>query len=169
MDRIAPGVRPWYRHGWPWGLMAAPAAAVAMGVVMVVLALGSDDGLVVDDYYKRGLAINQVLARERRAAELGLAATLAFSPDRARVRLVLNGGSPGPDRVTLRLVHPTRKGLDQTVELERAGANTLEGRLAPLPDGRWHLVLEDPAGEWRLAGTWRTDQPMAVLDAAPGR
>lgn len=170
MEHSVPVARPWYRHGWPWGLMAAPAAAIAMGAVMVVLALGSDDGLVVDDYYKRGLAINQVLARESRAAELGLAANLAFSPDRTRVRLVLAGAPPGAAAVTLRLVHPTRKGLDQAVVLERAGSNTLEGTLAPPADGRWHLVLEDGAGEWRLAGQWRTDQPVAALGAgAPAR
>ena len=166
MDRSVPVSRPWYRHGWPWALMAAPAASIAMGAVMVVLALGSDDGLVVDDYYKRGLAINQVLARESRAAELGLAATFAFSPDRARVRLVLTGAPGKADKVTLRIVHPTRKGLDQAVVLERAAANTLEGALAPLATGRWHLVLEDSAGEWRLTGAWHTDQAVAALDAA---
>lgn len=166
MDHGVPVARPWYRHGWPWGLMAAPAAAIAMGAVMLVLALGSDDGLVVDDYYKRGLAINQVLARESRAAELGLAATLAFNPDRTRVRLVLTGAPGSADALTLRLVHPTRRGYDQAVVLDRAGANTLEGALAPLARGRWHLVLEDGAGQWRLAGVWHTEQAVATLDGA---
>jgi len=88
--------------------MIPPAAAVVMGIVMVVLAVRSDDGLVVDDYYKRGLAINQVLDREARAAALGLVATLSFSPDRDRVRVLLSIEGqraapatlpPGPGRI----------------------------------------------------------------------
>jgi hypothetical protein len=170
MSTNASHIRPWYRHVWPWALMAAPAASIAMGVVMVLLALGSEDGLVVEDYYKRGLAINQVLARESRAAELGLAASLAFSPERTRVRLVLAGAAPALDRATLRLVHPTRTGQDQTVTLAAVSENVLEGALAPPAGGRWRLVLEDPGGEWRVAGTWNTDEAVATLGATvPGR
>ena len=150
--------------------MGAPAAAIAMGIVMTVLAVRTDDGLVVDDYYKRGLAINQVLAREARATELGLAASLAFSPGRDRVRVSLSGVRAAPDRATLRLVHPTRVGQDQTVALATVGTGLLEGALAAPANGRWRLVLEDPAGEWRLAGEWRTDDAVARLSAAaPGR
>ena len=150
--------------------MAAPAAAIAMGVVMVVLALRNEDGLVVDDYYKRGLAINQVIAREARAAELGLAASLAFSPGHDRVRVQLTGARPAPGRATLRLVHPTRVGQDQTVSLAAAGAGVLEGALAPPSSGRWRLILEDPSGEWRLAGVWHTSEALVSLSAAePGR
>jgi hypothetical protein len=149
--------------------MAAPAAAIAMGVVMVVLALRSEDGLVVDDYYKRGLAINQVLAREAKAVELGLEASLAFSDGRDRVRVLISGARPAPDRATLRFVHPTRVGQDQSVPLAAAGAGVLEGRLSPPSSGRWRVVLEDPAGEWRLAGVWRTEEASVRLSAAaPG-
>jgi hypothetical protein len=124
----------------------------------------------VDDYYKRGLAINQVLAREARAAELRLAASIAFSPGRDRVRVKLGGDQSAPERATLRLVHPTRAGEDQVVALSTAGAGVLEGALARPAGGRWRLVLEDPAGEWRLAGTWHTDETVASLDAsAAGR
>jgi hypothetical protein len=166
MKATAPSVRPWYRHAWPWALMAAPAAAIAMGVVMVVLALRSEDGLVVDDYYKRGLAINQVLAREARAAELKLTASLAFSPGHDRVRVVIDGARPVSGRATLRLVHPTRVGQDQTVALAAAGPGVLEGTLVPPSSGRWRVVLEDPAGEWRLAGVWHTDDAAVTLNAA---
>ena len=48
--------------------MIAPAVAVVCGAVMLWLAITSYDGLVSDDYYKEGLAINQVLRRDKRAA-----------------------------------------------------------------------------------------------------
>jgi hypothetical protein len=165
MQRMAPPLRPWYREPWPWLLMLAPAAAVAMGIVMLVLGLRSDDGLVVDDYYKRGLAINQVLDREVRAAALGLGATLSFSPARDRVRVLVSGGGERVDRATLRLVHPTRAGQDQAVALATGAGGVLEGGLAPMPSGTWRLVLEDPDGAWRLTGHWRTADAQAVLRA----
>jgi hypothetical protein len=145
--------------------MLAPAAAVAMGIVMLVLGLGSDDGLVVDDYYKRGLAINQVLDREARAAALGLGATLSFSPERDRVRVLLSGSGERMAQATLRLVHPTRAGQDQAVALASGAGGVLEGGLAPVPPGTWRVVLEDPGGTWRLTGHWRTADAQVILRA----
>jgi hypothetical protein len=158
-------VRPWYRDPWPWLLMIPPAAAVAAGIVMGVLALRSEDGLVVDDYYKRGLAINQVLDREARAVQLGLQATLSFSPQGDRVRVVLSAGGSDASRPTLRLVHPTRTGRDQTVVLASGAGGVFEGALMPVSPGTWRLVLEDSGGLWRLAGEWRTTDRQVILRA----
>jgi len=163
MSTMSPPLRPWYREPWPWLLMLAPAAAVAMGVVMVVLGLRTDDGLVVDDYYKRGLAINQVLDREARAAALSLQATLSFNPQGDRVRVLLSDGGARAAQPTLRLVHPTRVGQDQTVALAPGAGGILEGALAPVSPGTWRLVLEDSAGQWRLAGEWRTADRQVTL------
>jgi len=61
---------PWYREPWPWLLMAGPAVVVVAGFVTLWLAFNSDDGLVADDYDKRGQAIHQTLSRDRAAAAL---------------------------------------------------------------------------------------------------
>ena len=37
---------PWYRHRWPWILMAGPAAVVAAGIVTTVLAVTTADPVV---------------------------------------------------------------------------------------------------------------------------
>ena len=68
--------RHWMREPLVWLLIAIPSSAVIMGVVMITLALQSWSGLVVDDYYRKGKQINRVLARDRLAYELGLAAGL---------------------------------------------------------------------------------------------
>ncbi|HAY26471.1 MAG TPA: hypothetical protein DIT03_10490, partial [Candidatus Accumulibacter sp.] len=65
---------PWYREPWPWLLMLGPLVVVIAGLVTAYLAVVSNDGLVVDDYYKEGLGINQRTARDQRAADLGIAA-----------------------------------------------------------------------------------------------
>lgn len=146
----ANGVRaqPWYREPWPWILMAGPATVVVAGFVTAWLAVSSDDGLVLDDYYKQGLAINQTLSRSDAAARLGIKAELYLVDGGVRVLL----GTAGPGAPTLRLAHPTRAGMDQSIRLAMIRPGVYEGRLQPLRPGRWHVVLEQ--SDWRLAGDW---------------
>jgi hypothetical protein len=155
--------KPWYREPWPWLLMLAPLAAVVMGVVMVVLAARSNDGLVADDYYKQGLAINRTLDRERHAAALHVSGLLEFSADRTRVRLFLRQDGDMPAALLLTLVHPTRAGLDQRVTLIRAAPGEFAGKLSPPIAGRWLLKLEDDSGRWRVSGAWRTEDDQLSL------
>eukprot|EP01036_Dinobryon_divergens_P015550 gene15550-21074_t len=44
---------PWYRHRWPWLLMAGPVAVIIAGLVTAWVAFTGADALVVDDYYKQ--------------------------------------------------------------------------------------------------------------------
>lgn len=142
-------VQPWYRERWPWILMAGPAIVVVAGSITAWLAIRSDDGLVIDEYYKRGLAINQTLSRTDAARRLGIDAAVEFADGRIRVLL---RGPAGRGALTLRLVHPTRAGMDQSVNLVAVEPGVYEGRLRPLHPGRWHVLLE--ARDWRLTGDW---------------
>ncbi len=157
--------RPWYREAWAWAVLAIPGAAVLMGIVMVMLAVRSDDGLVADDYYKQGLAINQVIDRQERARALGIAATVTFTPAHDGVRVALAGRVAPSANVRLLLVHPTRAGLDQAVELDPQPGGGLAGKLVPPGAGRWRLVLEDRAAGWRVSGVWHTSEATVALGA----
>jgi len=138
--------KPWYREPWPWILMAGPAAVLVAGAVTTWIAFASADGLVADDYYKRGLAINQDLKRERLAAERGIAARVSVSAGRLRVDLT----GAAPEALFAQLAHATRAGYDQRLRLAQAAPGRYETELPPLPPGRWRLVLQDPRGEWRI-------------------
>jgi hypothetical protein len=152
----------WYRERWPWILMAGPAIVVAAGLVTAWLAFSGADGLVVDDYYKQGLAINKTLGRSDAAERLGVQAELHFADGRVSVTLA---NAPVRGALSLRLVHPTRAGMDQSVDLAALRPGVYEGKLhAPQP-GRWHVVLEDR--DWRLAGDWTL--PAAGTLALGGR
>jgi hypothetical protein len=140
---------PWYREPWPWQLMAGPAIVVVAGLFTAWLAVVHEDGLVAEDYYKQGLAINKVLERETEAAALQAHARLLFGQN--RVRVFLRGAAP--NELKLQLVHPTRAGLDRTARLSSAGAGWYEG-VIDTRGARWHVVLEDVAGNWRLNGDW---------------
>jgi hypothetical protein len=143
--------RPWYREPWPWILMSGPASVIVAGVFTMALAFRTEDGLVADDYYKQGLAINQVLRRSERARELNLEAVVSFSG--SRVRVVLQGDE-APPGLRLRWVHPARAGHDQSVVLHAAARGVYEGNFTPSGGETRRLVLEDTGANWRLTGTW---------------
>lgn len=172
MNRRLEPVQPWYRHLWPWLLMLGPFLVVVAGAVTAWLAFRSSDGLVADDYYKQGLAINQVTSRDRRAAELGLAAEMAFDPVRKVIRVVVRSEKAEmpaemPKSLLLKLSHPTRNGLDQSLRLQRDESGGYSAAPAGDLAGRWHVALEDDAGEWRLTATWdAVRQPVLALVAA---
>jgi len=155
--------RPWYREPWPWLLMAGPALTVVAGFVTLWLAMASDDGLVADDYYKRGLAINQTLSRDRAAAALAYRAHLSFNPEAGRVRVVLSCGPARSPAVRLHIAHPTRAGLDRALMLEARGAGVYEAALALPASGRWRVTVEDTAGVWRLAGEWKLPDSASIV------
>ncbi len=150
----------WYREPWPWILMAGPALVVVASLFTAWLAVRSDDGLVVDDYYQQGLAINKVLRRSEAAERLGITAAIDFAD--GGVRVLSGAAVPGP--LTLQFVYPTRAGMDQTVQLTLVRPGVYEGRPQPLRAGRWHVVLEQRG--WRLEGDWTLPAAGALtLDA----
>jgi len=138
--------QPWYREPWPWILMSGPAAVIVAGAFTAWVAFASADGLVADDYYKRGLAINAVLKREREAERRGITARVTLGKDRIAVRLA----GAAPEALILRLAHATRAGHDLRLRLERGADGAYRALLPPLPAGRWRAVVDDPRGEWRV-------------------
>ncbi len=161
-ERLSSLVRPWYREPWPWFLMSLPAIAIVAGVATLVIALATDDGLVADDYYKQGLAVNQVLRREARARELGLSASASLAG--AEVSVALRGTTETLPGLRLRLVHPTRSGRDQAVPL-RAAEGVYQGSMTSANGEPRLLVLEDAAATWRLTGSWNGRDGTAELRA----
>jgi hypothetical protein len=139
-------MQPWYRNPWPWILMAGPAAVLIAGAVTTWMAVASSDGLVVDDYYKQGLAINKVLAREDAARAHGITANILVHEGVLRVTLI----GAAPQALFAQLVHATRAGYDQRLRLAPAGAGVYEAELPPLPPGHWRIVIEDPRASWRI-------------------
>jgi len=143
---------PWYRQTAPWLLMAGPAIVVAASFATLWLAVRSDDGLVSEDYYRRGLDINRTLAQSELAANLGLVAAVSITSERLSVRLSAKAPSFAPPATLAATVsHPTRAGLDQSLILRLQGDRYQGGFRLP-EAGHWVLQLEDEANTWRLLG-----------------
>jgi hypothetical protein len=136
--------------------MIPPVAAVILGILLLRAATLEPDGLVVADYYKEGRAINEVLERERFAAQLGLAGELVRDGEHFLLRMEGTPLPPAP--LTLRLLHPTRANKDAEVRLTHdPREGTWQGTLASLPTARWHVHLEPEDRSWRLRGRMEPD------------
>ena len=166
-DGAVATVPPWYRQRWPWLLMLGPAIVVVAGIATIWIAVVTDDGVVADDYYKRGLAINQTLERSERARALGLRAVVDLAAD-GRIDVALASGSAepaaAPASIRVRFVHPTRAGADRVAMLPATGGGRYAGRVEPLAEGRWRVMVE--TDDWRLPAVTATT-PIRGVELAP--
>lgn len=156
--------KPWYKEPWPWILMAGPGVVIGAGVITAWLAISSNDGLVADDYYKQGLSINQQMKRDKAAESSGVRAEIVRKGLDIRMQLrQSDNNSTLPPILNLKIMHPTRAGLDQSLTLITEGKGEYSGKLASELTGRWHVTLEEPAGNWRLTADWKADQTDTLL------
>lgn len=161
------GGMPWYKHRWPWILMAGPLVVIVAGLVTAGLAVKSWDGLVADDYYKQGLGVNQVKTRDQAAGQAGISAEVTRSGLMIQVALKSEHGAPSDEKLLLKLLHPTRNGQDQGVELQQGAPGMYRGFLGAEPEGRFNVQLENLNASWRLTGEWNlsSDKPLMLRAA----
>ena len=143
--------KPWYNHPLVWMMIAIPFSAVIMGVIMIWLAVDTDDGLVADDYYKQGLAINEVISRDIKAAELGLSALIELDNSTKAIKVEFDKGSLSayPDTLTLSFRHATRANSDVSVTLNHGIGDQYIGVVERvISKGVWYFEIADE--DWKL-------------------
>ena len=143
----------WYREPIMWLVIAFPLTAVIVGFVSLALAIRSDDGMVEDDYYKQGMTINRVLARDKAAAAQDLTGTEELDAARheLQVRLTARQTMTLPDNIQIKLMHATRAGFDRSLVLPRQPDGTYRAPLPEFVPGHWDVQLT--AQDWRLTGS----------------
>ena len=142
---------PWYRQFWPWFLILLPASVVVAAFATLIIANRGADDLVVDEYYKNGLAINRQLEKKQRAQALGISAQVIVE---GRSVAVLTDGGVTTATLALRLSHPLEADRDFSVALAPFGSGVFRGTLGESVAPRWHWTLEaEGESAWRLDGT----------------
>ena len=155
----ATGTDVWYRNPLVWMMIAFPAWSVIAGISTVVVAFQVFDGVVVDDYYARGKAINVVIERDVAALRRGLAAVVHLAPARSaagtEVTAAVTALDVGrlPAVLKLALLHSTRGGVDAHVDLVRTAPGAYRADLPALAPGKYYLQVE--AEDWRIVGALR--------------
>lgn len=150
-------------------LAAGPLAVVAASLCSAWIAIRSDDGLVADDYYKRGLLINQKLKQSAPVGATKLGATVSIAIDgqvRARLEGLPDSTSQPPSMLRLKLEQPSRAGQTRILRLTRDAGGDYVGVLDAQPPGRWIVGLESDA--WRLPTTIAGSLSEIRLGAAAG-
>ncbi len=144
---------PWYKEFWPWMILGVLASSIIAGTTFLVLSITSYDGMVEDNYYKTGLAINQVIAQDHRATELGMTAAVRIDDLTGDVNVDL-AGEARPERLLLTLIFPTRDDRDLQLILERVRGRHYVGQAPRQLEYRWYLQLapDVQVPGWRLRG-----------------
>src|SRR5690349_15944227 len=138
----------WYYHPWPWLLFAGPLAVVVASLATAWIAYRSDDGVVAQDYYKRGLLVNRLLPKDALPPP-HLAATIAFG-DGGVIVVHPEAGQASGDLLHVTLAHPA-SATRESITLVRDARGDYVGALRSDRLGRWIVAFDSPA--WPLPTT----------------
>ncbi len=137
-----------------WVAIVIPLIAVVASIGLVFSSLSEAEAELPRNYALEGAALDQDLARARRADELGAVAGLEFAADgRLVARLAFRDpAQPLPRRLVVHLTHSTLPALDRQFDLALDPASgTYSTALAPLQRGHWLIEIADGDGDaWRL-------------------
>lgn len=134
-----------------WLVIAIPLSAVIVGTIMITLSITTFDGLVEDDYYKKGKEINQLLERDEFALENGIQAKVHIDDQTGVIAVGLSSAAnyEFPERMGISLLHPTQSRQDIKLLLQKGPDGRYYSELLePLKDGRWYFRISEP--NWRL-------------------
>jgi len=157
--------RPWYRQAWPWFLISLPASAVIGGIITLILAVNSPNALVVDDYYKEGLAINQKKHRLASADTMGMTGLLRSDGKQLTLNLT-SQPAVTEQALVLNIIHSTRAELDRELTLLRTPDGRYAADLPLLRPGSWYLRLQAGDASWEIRSRITIDGPFQARLAA---
>lgn len=141
----------WYREYYVWLVIFFPLTAVIGSVFTIFFAIKSNDGLVVDDYYKEGLKINRTLERDQITVEHEINAYIDIKKISNEIVISLVGNSKFtlPKQIQVSILNATRSGLDKKFSLILdKEKNMYIGYLPILPYGKWYIHIE--TNKWRI-------------------
>ncbi|WP_395376762.1 FixH family protein [Marinicella sp. W31] len=144
--------KPWYKQFWPWFVFALPACSVIAGITTVVIATRNADTVVVDDYYKQGLAINQRMDKQNQARDLGIRAELKY--DQAIVSLQISSETTEFQQLTLSFRHATQAHKDFSLQLKQRPDGSYFAAVPQDLSGKWQVSLQPQHQQWELVNTW---------------
>ena len=141
---------PWHKEHYVWMVIFFPVLAIVGGIITINLAIKSNDGLVVDDYYKKGLEINRTLERDQSALAYQLEADVQIDQQMQEVIIKLDANSEFvyPQNLTATFLYSTRAGLDKEANLLLTEDSTYRGHLSELIEGKWYIHIQDK--DWRI-------------------
>ena len=143
---------PFHKNPVLWLVVLLPLTTVVVGLIFLVFSIKNYDGVVIDDYYKKGKQINKTLERDELATQLDLKANLNLDAQRHLIFATLdaNLNFEYPEKVELKFIHRTLSQKDVNVELLKQSGNNYQAVLPQIEVSRWQIELGTTT--WRLKG-----------------
>lgn len=135
----------WYKNPWVWLVIFFPLLAVVAGIATVIITSQNQPEMVVDDYYKKGKAINQELTLYNKAEEIGISLQLKSQGELIEVKA--NQALPA---IKLRMIHSTLAELDFAAILTPNANGSLSASLDKEIAGKWEAVLMPMDESWKV-------------------
>ena len=158
-DQSPEKVLPWHRQFWFWFVFGPLLFIIVLCGILVFIAFKHADDVVTDNYYKVGRMINQTLAQDEKAAELGLLAKVKIDLLTGDVLVSLTGHHNSPKQMLLFLDNPAKANKDQRILLTEIAVGEYRGELSEPIEYSWYIALIPAAdashrkdAEWLLTG-----------------
>ncbi|QBY05852.1 hypothetical protein E2K93_16425 [Thalassotalea sp. HSM 43] len=142
---------PWYKEPWAYLVFILPLSAVVAGITTFIIANTDADTVVVDDYYKKGKAINQDIRKFKLAQKLGVRFDIKVTND----ELVLKptGIEKSFPMLNVNFYHSTLAHRDFSVKLTPDGKGWMRQRIDNDISGKWRIVVTPFDNQWKLQTT----------------
>lgn len=148
---------PWYKTPWMYLVIALPLSAVVGGIITIFITNANQPDMVVDDYYKKGKAINLELSLYKKTKELGLEFKVKFEEN----RLVITPNKAHP-ALKVSLVHSTLKRKDLELVATPNAMGQLTATFEQNLDGKWQLFLAPMDDSWKTKNDIALPNPVEI-------
>ncbi|HIP75576.1 MAG TPA: hypothetical protein EYH12_00120, partial [Psychromonas hadalis] len=137
----------WFKQFWPWFLIILPMTAVVAGISTFIIATDNRPDMVVDDYYKKGKAINLDLSRLRHAKDLNISADIVITDQNLMISI---NNAPDKAAIKLSLHHATlaKRDMIQMLTSNADGQYVFENKQSLA--GKWLIRIEPFDNSWRI-------------------
>ncbi|MDN3651221.1 FixH family protein [Thalassotalea ponticola] len=139
---------PWYKEPWAYLVFILPLSAVVAGITTLIIANTGADTVVVDDYYKKGKAINQDIGKYKLAEKLGVRFDIKVTEN----ELVLKptGIEKTFPMLNVAFYHATLADRDFAIKVTPDGNGWLRTPLENNIEGKWRIVITPFDNTWKL-------------------
>jgi len=158
--------RPGVREPWFWIIISPLLLVLVACTITISIAVINADDVVVGNYYKQGLAVNEGFSLANNGRNLGLFGTMYFDKKDLSVLVELSSSKNQysstasrqlvfPRFLNLALSHPAKKNRDKTVELNLQPSGMYLGFVDEALVDRWYWKLNPPQNiqeQWQLSG-----------------
>ncbi len=163
--------KPGTREPWFWIIISPLILVLFACAITISIAVINADDVVVGNYYKQGLAVNEEFSLADNARSLGLSGEMRFDQQNSTIQIdFLNTKSESlpvlPEELILHLSHPAEKREDRNVILTLKSPGIYSGTVLSKIDNRWYWQLNpsSSAGRYSENQRWQLTGELIISD-----